>query len=60
MDSVIDKIEAKVGDCVEKILGEEDATPDLDQVDTKGDKVGEFVGDAVHKVNPLASDDEAE
>lgn len=65
MDRVIDKIETVVGDCVEKILNEEDATPALDDVDTKGDKVGEVVGDALHKIhdtmnkiNPLSKDDE--
>lgn len=48
--SVVDKIEERVGNAVEVLLGETDATPALADVDTKGDKVGHKVAEVIHGI----------
>jgi len=50
MASKLDKLEELLGSTIEKILKEHDETPDLDDVDTTGDKVAEKVVGVLHKV----------
>lgn len=48
--SKLDKLEELLGNTIEKILKEHDETPDLHDVDTKGDKVAEKVVSVLHRV----------
>lgn len=60
--SLLDALELKLGDAIEKILNEHDATPALESVDTKGDKVANHVAEALRKIADKLSvkKDEAE
>jgi len=62
--SFIDTIESRLGDAIEKILSEQDATPALADVDTKGDKAAHHVAEALRKIADKLSnkdkEDEAE
>lgn len=59
--SKLDKLEQLLGDAIEKVLSEHDETPDLDAVDTTGDKVAEKVVGVLHKVaDKFKSDKPAE
>lgn len=48
--SSLDRLEQLLGDAIEKVLNEHDVTPDLDDVDTKGDKIAEKVVGVAHRI----------